>query len=285
MNYSPYRAGPAGFSFPPITPAVKWILLACVVLFFLDLPFNGRLSWAMGARLDGMLDWWGLGSLRVLTYMWFHGFGDPWHLISNALMLYFFGTMAEARLGYRGTLKFFLAAGVLGGILFVATSPLYAGASSYVVGASGGAIGIVVYCATWRPRSTVLLFFLFPVPIWLIASLIVGLDFYFAWIEAVNQIPGTVARNAHLGGAIMGFVACRRSWFIDYDPYSHEKGLLQGAREKVEKMKQARTAAKAKADAEVMDRLLDKIQKEGMASLTSAERKFMERASKRMKDR
>lgn len=276
---TPYREGPS-FGFPTVGPALKRLLIALAVIFVLDLPFGGGLQRTFGFSLEGMLDAFGLGSLRAFTYMWVHSYGSPSHLLFNLLFLYFFGTMVEQRVGYLGMFKMFVAGGLAGGVLYAALSPLSGTSGVPVVGASGAATACIVYAATWQPHSPVMLFFVLRMPLWLVATLIVGLDFYMAWFQIQNGIPDQVARTAHLGGAALGFVACRRNWFIDHTPYAYSKGVLGGVKEWLAKRKAQRDQVVRARNEKEMDRILAKIGKEGMNSLSSEERKFMERMSK-----
>src|SRR5262245_20261258 len=73
---------------------------------------------------DGLFDGYGLGVLRVLSYQFTHSFRDPWHLLMNMLMLWFFGTMVEQRLGHRGTIRLYLMGGCVGALVHLGMAAL-----------------------------------------------------------------------------------------------------------------------------------------------------------------
>jgi membrane associated rhomboid family serine protease len=71
-----------------------------------------------------------------------------------------------------------------------------------IVGASGAIYGLLVAYAMMYPNRTVLLYFLFPVPV---KYMVIGL----AAIEFISSMAGSasnVAHFAHLGGMLVGFV-------------------------------------------------------------------------------
>ena len=113
-----------GPRFPSLTPAIKQLLLVNAAVFFLNMLLLGRLSapteggggywFAFSWSLS--LDGFGLGALRLLTYQFTHAFADPWHFLGNMMVLFFMGTIAEQRLGYRGTWKLYVLGGVAGAL-------------------------------------------------------------------------------------------------------------------------------------------------------------------------
>lgn len=282
------------FQLPTMTPAIKHLLIANFVVFVANMLAVGRLSapgdggggfW-FAFSWSGLWDGFGLGLLRCLTYQFTHDFQDPMHLLMNMLVLYFFGTMAEARLGYRGTIRLYLFGGLAGAVLHLLLAALQGSADVPLVGASGACYGFLVYAACMAPRSYVILI-VFPIQLWLLAAGLVFLGLYATYTELALGYVGGVAHGAHLGGAALGFVAYRRSWFIDWADHAGRDrpgwwhGLLQGWQRK----RAQQLHRKAEEQQLQLDEILAKVKEGGLGSLTAAERRFLERVSKQAKKR
>ena len=263
-------------------------MIANAAVFVVNMLLAGRLSAPVGDggfwlafSWSGMWDGFGLGLVRLVTYQFTHAYADPMHFLMNMLVLYFFGTMAETRLGYRGTIKLYLAGGVAGALLHLGLAALQGHANVQLVGASGACYGFLVYAASMAPRSMVI-FIVFPIQLWILAAGLVFLGLYATFIELVDGYVGGVAHGAHLGGAALGFVAFRRSWFIDWADHAGRErpGLLRGLVQGVQQKRDAQRQQKAREDQLQMDEILAKVKQSGLASLSPAERRFLERMSK-----
>ena len=142
----------------------------------------------------------------LVTSMFVHaGF---WHIFSNMLMLFFFGTFLAQLIGGKKVLWVYLIGGIVGNLVFLLFSYLGIGANAYtaVVGASGAIFALGGTLAILRPRLPVYIFGLIPIPLWV--YIILGL---------VLVSPG-VAWQAHLGGLVTGLLAGLyfRKQFISY---------------------------------------------------------------------
>jgi membrane associated rhomboid family serine protease len=280
------------FALPGLTPAIKLLLLANVAVFVANMVLVGRLSDPAGGEggfwfafsWSGLFDGYGLGLLRAVSYQFTHSFRDPMHLLMNGLVLWFFGTLAEQRLGYRGTIKLYLVGGVAGALLHLGIAALQGAANVPLVGASGACYGFLLYAACVAPRSNVILV-VFPVPLWGLAALLVGIGLYSTFVEFATGFPGGVSHGAHLGGAVLGFVAHRAGWFVDHSPRDAEMGLLASLQQRWRERQRAATE-QASADRELkLDEILAKVKATGLPSLTAAERRFLERQSAAAKGR
>lgn len=280
------------FALPGLTPAIKLLLVVNVAVFVANMVLVGRLSDSAAGQggfwfafsWSGLFDGCGLGLLRAISYQFTHSFRDPMHLLMNGLVLWFFGPLAEARLGHRGTLKLYLAGGVAGALLHLGIASLQGAANVPLVGASGACYGFLLYAACVAPRSNVILV-VFPVPLWGLAALLVGVGLYSTFVEFATGFPGGVSHGAHLGGALLGFLAHRAGWFVDHAPRGGEVGLLASLQQRwLQRKREA--AAKATADRELqLDAILAKVKASGLSSLTTAERRFLERQSAAAKGR
>lgn len=279
-----YQDGPRP-SFPALTPAVRWLLLANASVFVANMLLVGQLSDPAGGRggfwfacsWAGLWDGWGLGLVRLVTYQFTHSFHDPLHLLVNLLVLYFFGTMVEQRLGARGTVRLYLAGGVAGALLHLGLAAVRGQADVPLVGASGACYAMLLHAACTAPRATVFLLFV-PVPLWGLAAVLVGLGVYGTFVEFATGYAGRVAHGAHLGGALLGAVAQRAGWFRTAGGGG---GLLADWRRRFAMLRRQRRDAAAAEREHELDAILAKVKQRGLGSLTAGERRFLERQSER----
>src|SRR6187455_1821130 len=96
-----------GFGPGPLSPAIKALIIANVVMFLLVqvLPeLQGFLGLMPIAVIERLRIW------QPLTYMFLHG--SLFHILFNMLTLWMFGTELERRWGTRFFLTYFFATGV-----------------------------------------------------------------------------------------------------------------------------------------------------------------------------
>jgi len=128
------------------------------------------------------------------------GFG---HIFSNAIIIFFFGRLVERSVGSRNFGLLFLGSGVLGGLLQIAATAA-AGGSAGALGASGAALAIMGTLTVLNPKLKVYLYFLLPVPIWLLTG-----GYTLFTLYAINTGgPGAsgVGQIAHLTGLVIGLL-------------------------------------------------------------------------------
>lgn len=277
--------------------AVKWIIGTCVATYFLQSATSGP---AIHGQLHGgitelfSLDLDGLRSLqlwRVLTYGICHAHIQ--HLLFNMIGVWVFGRMVETVYGSKETLAFFGLAVGLSGLAQIAIST----ASSIpisVIGASGGVLGFVTLAAMNFPRVPMHLLFI-PVPIELkwIAVGYVGLDLY----QVAGGSGGNVANFAHLGGAVVGvlyFLSGIRlvpggSGFGQQSQFSISSMISKLKPKRKPNSKNAPEVKLYEPPAEQLerdvDRLLDKINREGKDALTREEHEILMKASESYRNR
>jgi len=160
-------------------PMVGWLLIVNAGVFLLQnllqlfFGMDGLLrSAATGRPGGGFLGQWFVLSIdnlangkvwTLLTYSLLHG--SLFHLLANFLLLFFVGRMVEQLVGRQGLLRLYLLAVLGGGLLW---SLVHLGdPRAMVIGASGGAIGFLIYFCLKRPNEpiTLLLFFVLPVTV------------------------------------------------------------------------------------------------------------------------
>jgi membrane associated rhomboid family serine protease len=187
-----------------MSPAVKWIIIANVVMFFATLiyrPLIGFLGLSPELVLERQWIW------QPVTYLFLHG--SPVHILFNMLGIWMFGVELERRYdwGTRNFLKYYAITGVGAGLTVIAVGllPFAATASTYeaiTIGASGALFGLLVAYALYYPDRPILLFLLFPIP----AKYFVMIVGAMAFLSA----PGNqVSEAAHLGGLIIGYLYLR----------------------------------------------------------------------------
>jgi membrane associated rhomboid family serine protease len=144
--------------------------------------------------------------LSVLSAMFLHG--GLLHLLGNMLFLYVFGNNVEDRLGRLRYLFFYLACGYAATYGFALANP---NSEETLVGASGAIAGVLgAYLLLFpRARVTSLIPFLFFIPVWLPAWVVLGSWFVLQWLyfQGAGTAEGAgVAYLAHVVGFVTGVV-------------------------------------------------------------------------------
>ncbi len=268
--------------YPRVTPWVGRLIAAnAVVLLLLQTLFTSPALQAALAFDGGRIverPW------TFVTYFFVHG--GLLHLLFNSLGLFVFGTAVESRMGSRAFLVYYLYCGV--GAAIFCWLLAFARDVSPFIGASGAVLGLAVAFAMYWPDAR-LMVFPFPAPIrarTLVIALVV-IDVALAWLS-----PGDgVAHEAHLGGAIFGFLFFRlqqlsRGHSPEEQPVERVVMVQSGnydapARRRPSPVPRARPRAEPDATAAELDRVLDKISAQGIASLTVTERRFLDEMSRR----
>ena len=232
---------------------------------------------------------------QLLTYGFVHNPYGIWHILLNmfGLMMFGYGLMlgigphgfgfirgenVEQQLGRREFLAFYLLTIIIGGVVFALINLKVPNAS--VLGASGGVCGVIILFAWMFPKKVLLLWGILPLPMWVIGVLIVVMD-----AAGAAQIVGCcgIAYAVHLAGAVCGtlyyfvFFKQKRELTRWGDSLSRPKQKLR--------IHTPDDSPKPEASDEEFNRQLDEILKRygevGEAGLTSEEREFLQRASKK----
>ncbi len=205
-----------------VTPAVKAIIGINIAFFLLQwiVPTLG-LSDTLAASSD---DIFARGRLWQLWTGAFIHDSQPWHILINMLVLWFFGRDVESLYGTRNFIWLYLAAAGISTLLWAACDYFLLGGGGFMVGASGAVMAIFVIYALYYPRREVLLFFVLPMPIWLLLALFLGFDLLMLIRELQGAAGGqNTAYASHLGGALVGYL------FKTYDlRLNRFSGLLKG---------------------------------------------------------
>jgi len=258
----PYNLSQLRFNLPRMTRVVKWLLIANIAVFALSLVPPLATVFSAWFALDTR-SWTTIGQpWRLLTYQFLHA--DPWHIFGNMLGLFFLGPSLERFWGSRRFVLFYLGCGVAGGLTYILLATLGWLSAGLMVGASGAVLGIVAACAVLFPHFT-LVYFIFPVPIRILA---VGLMLIYTINVLVGVGQGGAGGDAaHIGGMLAGFacVLVEPVWdrfTLKMRSGSWEKRIEEGRRLQLE-----------------VDRLLAKVHRAGLHSLTRREKATLKRAT------
>ena len=266
---------------PPLPRVTKALLVINIAVFVLDLlsrndlgegglaePFKFRVAEAVSAG------WvW-----QFLSFQFLHA--SVGHLVFNMVGLFVFGPHVEHWWGGRRFTAYYLLCGVAGAVFFTLLFQLgllpNATPQTGLVGASAGVFGLIFAVAMLNPAGQVALWFP-PIVLtlrrlalvfagWAVLVILGGLAFPDARI-----FWNAGGEAGHLGGALMGILLMKFPWLL-------RRGRRPGAkiirprefRRQAPKLR-PRSVIDPGADSEV-DRILDKIQAEGIDALTPEER-------------
>lgn len=245
-----------------MTPSVRFLLILNISIFLIErilrFPFTG--FFALPAI------WWETLSFgRLFTYMFVHGSFN--HLFVNMLGLFFIGSTVERTIGsYRFFILYYLS-GILGGLGWSLLAP----AGSVCVGASGGVMGILGAFGALYPSARLLLWFFFPVRAWVLVVVLILWE-----LSETIHAPriGGIANAAHLIGAIAGvFYALGLK-------YPDGLNSLKIWQTKQRRKNRVMPGEQPVSSAEI-NRILDKIGREGMGALSASERAALQQATRR----
>jgi membrane associated rhomboid family serine protease len=244
--------------------AIKWIIIISGVLLVLQQFWGPLLIGLFGLSPARVLeDRW---VWQIVTYLFLHG--GVFHWLFNMFILWMFGRELEVRWGTAYFLRYFLICGIGAGLCVLALSPH---SSVPTIGASGAIFGLLVAFAMVFPDAVLYLYFLVPVKAWQAVALFAFIEF-FAGIEGGGA---GMARFAHLGGMATGYLFLRSGELISL------RGGIRRFFSRFVPAKRPPVEFHEVTDDLVkeVDRILEKISKQGMDSLSPKEKKLMERYS------
>lgn len=167
----------------------------------------------VGVRTGGSL-WRNIFTLNSVhpEYLWtwiisIFSHGSPIHLFGNAIVLYFFGPVVERQIGSKRFTALFLASGVLAGLAQVALGIVF-GNPTFVLGASGAILAILGVITVLNPDLRVYLYFIIPMPIWVLTFGYAALSVF--GVVAPGVVGGNIAHAAHLAGLLIGLAYGQR---------------------------------------------------------------------------
>lgn len=217
---------------------------------------------------------------RLLTYAFCHNVKDPFHLIFNMMTLYFAADTVLRLLGQKEFLWFYCCSAMFAGIAAVVTHTIM-GRNAAVIGASGAVCAMFGLVTMHYPRQRVMMMGLFQMEMrWVLAV-------FMLLPVLVEQLGGArVSHSAHFGGLLFGYMYFKSHMQLSrwWDNFAGRMAMKRRNKGKL-KIFAPPAATDSNLDAQ-MDPILEKISREGEASLTQRERNILIQASKKLrKDR
>ncbi len=247
-----------------MTPWVLRLIVATVAMHFIA-QSSPEITAALLLKPSQLLQrpW------TAVTYMFLHAPGLT-HILFNMLALFMFGPPLERRLGGNRFLGLYFAGGI-GGALLSLFQPNVA-----IVGASAGTFAVSLGFARYWPDSLILIWGVIPVRAWVMVSLMTLL----ALFGAGGMGERGVAHLAHLGGFVAGWIylklverttgalafrakATPSTTGVSSDDLARWRGISTDTMHPVNR--------------EEYQRVLAKLDAEGLGSLSGEERAFLDR--------
>jgi membrane associated rhomboid family serine protease len=233
---------------------------------------------------------------RLLTYPFVYSPMSPWPILWDMLFLWWFGRDLEDIYGPKEFLGFWIAVVLVSAGVYLLI-PLAAGLSITpmpLFGASDAVLAVLVLAALHFPRRIINLFFILPVPIWLVALVDVALHMYnfLAMLrpgQAVAALAGVP--GAFLAAAGFALLYYKNQWRVstlwpDFSAWRRRRNrprlrLHTEEDEPVTPVPVAPSGVPAEAEEleAKMDAILEKISRSGKESLTDSERQVLLQAS------
>ena len=136
--------------------------------------------------------------IRLFSSAFLHA--DFSHLLFNMLTLYFFANVVIGSVGVTYFVVIYVASLLMGNLLsfyFHKDEPHYS-----AIGASGAVMGILYSAILFFPNMGLYLFFIpIPIPAWLF-----GMAYLLYSIYGMKKRLGNIGHDAHIGGAVGGYV-------------------------------------------------------------------------------
>jgi len=253
-----FQSDPGQFSYKPalFTDAIKILVSVNFGIFLLQTVARTEGLFFPLFGLVPKLVWSEFMIWQPFTYLFFHG--GIWHVLINMFVLWMFGSELERIWGKGHFLKFYFVTGVGAGLV---TMIFGLNSMTPIVGASGAVYGVLLAYGLTYPNRTVYLYGIIPIKsLWFVIG--IGVIAFMSSFDNVSQI----SHLTHLSGMMIGYLMLRRPvrfndlWFtirkrtLEYKIKHEEKKVTQ--HQEIERE---------------IDRILDKINREGFDSLTEEE--------------
>jgi membrane associated rhomboid family serine protease len=285
-----------------VTSVVIKLIIANGLVFLAELLFGGdgrgnKIATLLGVHADTIINplyWW-----QFFTAGFVHDPDQLNHILFNMIGLYCFGVPLEQRYGRNEFLRFYLVAIVLGTIVWSGTHYLYlvqnlpaeqvavTADKMMCYGASGGVTAVTLLFCLLYPRATLLAAFLFPVPAWIVGIFIIVSNLF--GTTGSSLMASGVAYDVHLVGAALAV----GYWYFGWN-FGRLPGMDKLKRLVVNPQRWVAPRPSLKVhdpehyyedlDAQA-EQLLEKVNIEGLSSLTDKERRILEDYSRRMRQK
>lgn len=200
---------------------------------------------------------------QFFTHMFLHG--SIWHLFFNMFALFIFGFPLERYWGTSKFIKYYIVAGLGGGLLHYIINPMSPIPS---LGASGAVYGLLLAYGLTFPDTILYINFFIPIKAKYAVIIFGGIELFLG----ISGAQSGIAHFAHLGGLLTGLLYLK--WGSIFRTAKH--------RTRETKIYQNYDNKQKSRERERFNELLDKISRGGYESLSDKEKYELDILSKRM---
>ena len=253
-----FQSDPGQFSYKPalFTDAIKILVSVNFGIFLLQTVARTEGLFFPLFGLVPKLVWSEFMIWQPFTYLFFHG--GIWHVLINMFVLWMFGSELERIWGKGHFLKFYFVTGVGAGLV---TMIFGLNSMTPIVGASGAVYGVLLAYGLTYPNRTVYLYGIIPIKsLWFVIG--IGVIAFMSSFDNVSQI----SHLTHLSGMMIGYLMLKRPIRFNDLWFTIRKRTLEYKIKHEEKKVSQHQAIERE-----IDRILDKINREGFDSLTEEE--------------
>ncbi|WP_442483876.1 rhomboid family intramembrane serine protease [Aeoliella sp. SH292] len=219
---------------------------------------------------------------ELLTAGFLHSVNDLKHIIFNMLVLFFLGRSVEERYGSREYLAIYLVGIVFSSLVWclavvIESGARFDGLGPSSLGASGAISAILLLFVINFPNVTLLVFGIFPAKAWIVGAVLIAMDIF----GAMGRSPDdNVAYAAHLGGFLFAFLY----WKSGIRLTSYLPSKMPSFKRKPP-LRVHRPSDNDQRKEDRLDELLGKVATGGQESLTSSEKRELQKLSKYYQDK
>ena len=253
-----FQSDPGQFSYKPalFTDAIKILVSVNFGIFLLQTVARTEGLFFPLFGLVPKMVWSEFMIWQPFTYLFFHG--GIWHVLINMFVLWMFGSELERIWGKGHFLKFYFVTGVGAGLV---TMIFGVNSMTPIVGASGAVYGVLLAYGLTYPNRTVYLYGIIPIKsLWFVIG--IGVIAFMSSFDNVSQI----SHLTHLSGMMIGYLMLKRPVRFNDLWFTIRKRTLEYKIKHEEKKVSQHQAIERE-----IDRILDKINREGFDSLTEEE--------------
>ena len=253
-----FQSDPGQFSYKPalFTDAIKILVSVNFGIFLLQTVARTEGLFFPLFGLVPKLVWSEFMLWQPFTYLFFHG--SIWHVLINMFVLWMFGSELERLWGKEHFLKFYFVTGVGAGLV---TMIFGLNSMTPIVGASGAVYGVLLAYGLTYPNRTIYLYGIIPIKsLWFVIG--IGVIAFMSSFDDISQI----SHLTHLSGMVIGYLMLKRPIRFNDLWFTIRKRTLEYKIKHEEKKVSQHQAIERE-----IDRILDKINREGFESLTEEE--------------
>ena len=253
-----FQSDPGQFSYKPalFTDAIKILVSVNFGIFLLQTIASTEGLFFPLFGLVPKLVWSEFMLWQPFTYLFFHG--GIWHVLINMFVLWMFGSELERLWGKNHFLKFYFVTGIGAGLI---TMLFGLNSMTPIVGASGAVYGVLLAYGLTYPNRTIYLYGIIPIKsLWFVIG--IGIIAFMSSFDDISQI----SHLTHLSGMVIGYLMLKRPIRFNDLWFTIRKRTLEYKIKYEEKKVTQHQAIERE-----IDRILDKINREGFDSLTEEE--------------